>query len=177
MAAILYVEAKAAMAESNSDYANLNLATEEENAIYQEKLGELLDEFSDRFDENDFSPSNMPQVDIKVKGEYKNKIFYRPERRKSPKDQKILDENGRRLLNRGWAKLNPTSRQNINEVKVPRLDKDGIPVEGRDRVCLEQSWVNKIVDTFKHPIPYIQGILQVLADSKYFSDLHSSEAY
>ena len=75
MAAILYVEAKAAMAESNSDYANLNLATEEENAIYQEKLGELLDEFSDRFDENDFSPSNMPPVDVKVKEEYKNQIL------------------------------------------------------------------------------------------------------
>jgi len=62
-------------------------------------------------------------------------------------------------------------------LKVPRLDKDGIPVEGRDRVCLDLSWVNKNFETFKHPIPDIQEIIQVLADSKYFSELDLSEAY
>ena len=66
---------------------------------------------------------------------------------------------------------------NINQVRVPRLDKDGVPIEGRDRVCLDLSWVNKIFETFKHPIPDIQEIIQVLADSKFFSELDLSEAY
>ena len=119
----------------------------------------------------------MPPVDIKVKEEFKDKIFYRPERRKSPKDQQVIDNNGRRILDRGWGKLNPTSRHNINQVRVPRLDKDGVPIEGRDRVCLDLSWVNKIFETLKHPIPDIQEIIQVLADSKFFSELDLSEAY
>ena len=86
--AILYVEPKAAMPASYSDNANLNLETEDTNANYQEKLGELLDDFSGTFDENNFSPTNIPPVDIKVKEELKKKNFYRPERRKSPLNQK-----------------------------------------------------------------------------------------
>ena len=53
---------------------------------------------------------------------------------------------------------------------------DGGDSEFED-LCLDISWVNKIVETFKHPIPDIQEIIQVLADSKYFSELDLSEAY
>ena len=119
----------------------------------------------------------MPPVDIRVKEEFKNKIFYRPERRKPPLVQKVIDDNGRRILQRGWGRLNPTSRHNINQVRVPRLDKEGIPIPGRDRVCLDLSWVNHIFETFKHPIPDIQEIIQVLSESKYFSELDLSTAF
>ena len=89
----------------------------------------------------------------------------------------MIDENGRRILQRGWGRLNPTSRHNINQVRVPRLDKEGIPIPGRDRVCLDLSWVNHIFETFKHPIPDIQEIIQVLSESKYFSELDLSTAF
>ena len=89
----------------------------------------------------------------------------------------MIDNNGRRILDRGWGKLNPTLRHNFNQVRVLRLDKDGVSIEGRNRVCLNLSWVNKIFETFKHPIPDIQEIIQVLADSKFFSELDLSEAY
>ena len=75
MAAILYVEAKQAVKESGAESANISLASDEQNDEYQEKLNELLDEFADRFDESDFSPSNMPPADVKIKEEYKNKVF------------------------------------------------------------------------------------------------------
>ena len=84
MAAILYVEAKQAVANSATDDDEIHLATEQVNDEYKEKLNSLLDEFADRFDETDTSPSNMPPVHIKVKEEFKDKVFYRPERRKSP---------------------------------------------------------------------------------------------
>ena len=111
---------------------------------------------------------STPAVDIEIKQEFKDKVFYRPERRKSPLVQKSMDENGRRILDRGWGKLNPTSRYNINQVRVPRLDNDGVSISGRDRICLDLSWVNHIFETFKHPIPDIQEIIQVLAESKFF---------
>ena len=84
MAAILYVEAKqtAVTAASGSDENDLDSATTEDMDLYRQKLDELLDEFGDRFDENDTTPSNMPPVDIKFKEEFKNKTFYTPERRK-----------------------------------------------------------------------------------------------
>ena len=103
MAAILHVETKQAATKPGAAYTELDLASEEENAVYQERLNALLDEFADRFYEEDFSPSNMAPVDIKVKEEFKDKIFYRPKRRKSPKDQKVIDNNGRRILDRGWG--------------------------------------------------------------------------
>ena len=85
MAAILYVEAKqaAVTARGTSDSVenDLTSATTEDIYLYRQKLDELLDEFGDRFDENDTTPSNMPPVDIKFKEEFKNKTFYTPERR------------------------------------------------------------------------------------------------
>ena len=55
---------------------------------------------------------------------------------------------------------NPTSRHNTNQVRTPRLDKDGVPIEGRDRVCLDLSWVNKMFEPFKHHIPDIQELFR-----------------
>ena len=75
MAAILYVEAKQAMEDSNCDSVELDFANDEDKELYREQLDDLLDEFSDRFDENDHSPSKMPPVDIKIKEEYKDFFF------------------------------------------------------------------------------------------------------
>ena len=67
MAAILYVEAKQHAEETKKVHGDLTIAPDEDNAEYKQKLDELLEEFSDRFDEQDFTPSNMPPVDIKIK--------------------------------------------------------------------------------------------------------------
>ena len=81
------------------------------------------------------------------------------------------------IWDNGWGKLKPTSRHNINQVRVARLDKEGKPVAGRNRICLDLYWVNHIFETFKHPIPDIQEIIQVLSDSKYFSELDLNQAF
>ena len=91
--------------------------------------------------------------------------------------QKSNDDNGRKILNNGWGRLNPKSYNNINQVTVPRYDKNGVPVPGIDRVCLDLSWVNRDFKPFEHPIPAIQSMVQDLSDYHYFTELDLCESY
>ena len=50
MAAILYVEEKQHAEETKEAHDDLNIAPDEDNGEYKQKLDELLEEFSDRFD-------------------------------------------------------------------------------------------------------------------------------
>ena len=59
---------------------------------------------------------------------------------------------------------------NIGQVIVPRLNKDGIPIKGRERVCLDLKPVNKCLEHFDHPMPRIDKILHELMQYKYFSE-------
>ena len=61
-------------------------------SIFNVRLQDLLDKYSDRFDEADMTASNMPPVGIKLRPDAKGKTFYRPERRKPPLAQNIMVE-------------------------------------------------------------------------------------
>ena len=53
---------------------------------------------------------------------------------------------------------------------MPRLDKNGLPVPGRERVCLDLKPVNKCLEHYDHPIPRMDMILQELMKYKFFSE-------
>ena len=105
-----------------------------------------------------------------LKPEFKNKIFFRPEPLRSQRDQEVIDHNAFQFIEDGRAHFNPSSRHNIGQVIVPRLDKNGIPIVGRERVCLDLRPVNKCLEHFDHPIPRIDNILRELMKYKVFSE-------
>jgi hypothetical protein len=51
----------------------------------------------------------VPEIHIDLKPEYQPKRFFRPEPLRSPKEQKIRDDNATKLIKQGKATLNPTS--------------------------------------------------------------------
>ena len=75
------------------------------------------------------------------------------------------------------ASLNPFSKHNIGQVIVHRFDKNGAPVIGRERVCLNLIPVNKCLEHFEFPIPRIDTILQKLMRYSVFSDLDLAEGF
>ena len=81
------------------------------------------------------------------------------------------------MIEDGRAFYNPTSKHNIGQVIVPRLDKHGIPVIGRERVCLDLRPVNKCLSHYEHPIPRIDKILRELIQFKYFSEGDLNSGY
>ena len=99
----------------------------------QEKLNSLLEEFEPVFDSSDKTQANVPEIDIPLKNKFENKIFFRPEPW-SPLDQEVIDRNAEQLIADKRVFFNPKSRHNIRQVIVPRVDKNGIPVAGRERV-------------------------------------------
>ena len=72
----------------NSLFCTLNQDNSETKA--QAQLQSLLQEFESIFDPSDKSPIKAPEIDISLKPEYKNKIFYRPGPLRSQHDQDIL---------------------------------------------------------------------------------------
>jgi len=123
-----------------------NPVTEDSDlSAHGERLDMLLDEYGDRFGLNDFTPANVPPVHVPLRPEHRNRVFYLPEPMRSVQDQQVIDDNARRLIDRGWAKMNPRSRHNIPQVTVKRFDKRGVPIPGRDRVYLNLRPMNKMV--------------------------------
>ena len=70
--------------------------TEEESL---QALHLLLEEFEGIFDLNDTSPAHLPPIHVDMKEEYKSKRFYRPEPLHSDKEQAIIDNNAKKLIN------------------------------------------------------------------------------
>ena len=99
---------------------------------YERQLHQLLQQFEDIFDTECVEPANVPEIHVDLKPEFQGKRFFRPEPLRSRKEQSIIDANARKLLEQGKAKLNPTSIHNLGQVIVPRYDKDGHTVEGRE---------------------------------------------
>ena len=91
--------------------------------------------------------------DIPLKQEFRNNKIFRPEPLRSQRDQEIIDRNAAQLIADGRAFFNPSSKHNICQVIVPRLDKNRLPVPGRERVCLDLKPVNKCLEHYDHPIP------------------------
>jgi hypothetical protein len=56
-------------------------------------------------------------------------------------------------------------------------DKNGIPVIGHERVCLDSKPVNKCLSHYEHPIPRIDNILGTLTEFKYFSEMDLDSGY
>ena len=112
-----------------------------------------------------------------MKPQFKDKLFYRPELSRSQYDQDIIDKNADQLIKDGRAFFNPSSRHSIGQVIVPRFDKNGIPITGRERVCLDLRPVNKCLEHFEHPIPRIDKILQILMKYKFFSEADMDSGY
>ena len=63
-------------------------------------------------------PAKVPEIDLKLKPEFSNKIFYCPEPIRSITDQAIIDQNAAdiELLAADRAYLNPFSKHNIGQV-------------------------------------------------------------
>jgi bifunctional DNA-binding transcriptional regulator/antitoxin component of YhaV-PrlF toxin-antitoxin module len=114
----------------------------------------LLQQFEDIFDTECVEPANVPEIHVDLKPEFQEKIFFRPEPLRSKKEQSIIDANAKKLLEQGKAELNPTSIHNLGQVIVPRYDKDGHTIEGRERVCIDARPVNKalvhLISSAKH---------------------------
>ena len=75
----------------------------------QEKLKELLTEYKSIFNPADKTPINAPKIDIPLKEEFRNKIFFCPEPLRSQHDQEIIDRNAEQLILDGRAYFNPSS--------------------------------------------------------------------
>jgi hypothetical protein len=153
---------------ANNIFCSMTADISDEEA--QLKLQQLLQEFDSIFDPNDKSPAKTPVINIPLKPEFKNKVFFRPEPLHSQKDQEVIDKNAEQLIKEGRAFYNPKSRHNIGQVIVPRLDKNNIPIVGRERVCLDLKPVNKCLEHYEYPIPRINKILRELTNYKYFSE-------
>jgi hypothetical protein len=110
-------------------------------------------------------------VHVDLKPEFKDKRFFRPEPLRSAKDQNIIDENYRKVIAQGKARLNPTSIHNLGQVIVPRFDKDGNEIKGRARVCIDARPINKALVPYKFPIPSIKKLISDLSHKRYFSEI------
>ena len=141
------------------------------------QLQQLLLEFESVFDLSDKTPAKVPEIDLKLKPEFSNKIFYCPEPIRSITDQAIIDRNAAELIAVDRAYLNPFSKHNIGQVIVHRFDKAGAPIVGRERVCLNLIPVNKCLEHFEFPIPKIELILQNLMMYSVFSELDLAEGF
>ena len=106
----------------------------------------MLLEFDSVFDSTDKTPANVPEIDLQLKPEFSNKIFYCPEPLRSIADQAIIDRNTNELLAADRAYINPLSKHNIGQVIVHRFDKQGAPIPGRERVCLNLIPVNWLIN-------------------------------
>ena len=106
-----------------------------------------------------------------------HKVFYRPEKIRSQYEQKLIDDNAQRLIDEGKAFYNPSSKHNIAQVIVNRFDKDGVPIKGKERICLDLRAVNKALEHYEFPIPRIETILRTLINSSVFSELDLSAAF
>ena len=162
----------------NSAFCNLtppteDITTQEANA----QLHSLLLEFDSVFDLSDTTPAKVPEIDLALKPEFVNKIFYCPEPLRSIADRAIIDRNADELLAADRAYLNPYSKHNIGQVIVHRFDKKGATIPGRERVCLNLIPVNKCLEHFEFPIPRIETILEKLMQFVYFSELDLAEGF
>ena len=115
--------------------------------------------------------ARIPKIHVDLKPEYKDKRFFRPEPLRSQKDQQTIDDNYKKLIAQGKAKLNPTSIHNLGQVIVPRYDKDGKQIEGRARVCIDARPINKALIPYKYPIPSIKKIINDLSKQNSFRKL------
>ena len=137
----------------------------------------MLLEFDSVFDPTDKTPAKVPEIDLQLKPQFSNKIFYCPEPLRSIADQAIIDRNANELLAADRAYINPFSKHNIGQVIVHRFDKQGAPIPGRERVCLNLIPVNKCLEHFEFPIPRIETILEKLMHYVYFSELDLAEGF
>ena len=144
---------------------------------YKTQVQILINSFEDIFDTESNEPAKVPAVHVDLKPEFKDKRFYRPEPLRSQKDQKVIDDNYKKLITQGKAKLNPTSIHNLGQVIVPRYDKDGNEIEGRARVCIDARPINKALVPYKFPIPSIKKIIHDLSQKKYFTELDLSDSF
>ena len=144
---------------------------------YQMDLETLLEEYKDIFDTESNEPARIPKIHVDLKPEFKDKRFFRPEPLRSKKDQTIIDENYKKLIAQGKARLNPTSIHNLGQVIVPRYDKDGNIVEGRARVCIDARPINKALIPYKFPIPSIKKLISDLSNKRFFSEIDLSDSF
>ena len=144
---------------------------------YTKELTSLLEEFKDIFEVDSNEAARIPKIHIDLKPEYKDKRFFRPEPLRSQKDQQTIDDNYKKLIAQGKAKLNPTSIHNLGQVIVPRYDKDGKQIEGRARVCIDARPINKALIPYKYPVPSIKKIINDLSKRKFFSEIDLSDSF
>ena len=130
---------------------------------YDTQLQNLVHSYQDIFETECTQPANIPPVHVDLKPEFIGKRFFRPEPLRSHKDQQTIDQNYKKLIEQGKAKLNPTSIHNLGQVIVPRYDKDGKQIEDRARVCIEARPINKALIPYKYPIPSIKKIINDLS--------------
>ena len=151
-----------------------NLFKDSDVQDWDGELKFLLEEFSDIFSTTSANPIKVEPIHVDIKEEFQNKVFYRPEPIRSDKEQKIIDDNARKLISLGKAKTNPHSVHNLGQVIVNRKDKDGRVLHGREKVCLDCRPVNKAFKNFKHRVPNIQRILRKVCKVKILSELDLS---
>ena len=53
------------------------------------------------------TPANVPQINLKLKQEFQNKVFYCPELIRSVADQAIIDRNAQAMIAADRAYLSP----------------------------------------------------------------------
>jgi hypothetical protein len=70
-------------------------------------LEKLLFDFSDIFNVADTIPANVEPIQVGIKNGYEGRVFYRPEPLRSEKEQLIIDENAKKLIKQGKARINP----------------------------------------------------------------------
>ena len=116
---------------------------------YDTQLQNLVHSYQDIFETECTQPANIPPVHVDVD--------------LKPEDQQTIDQNYKKLIEQGKAKLNPTSIHNLGQVIVPRYDKDGKQIEDRARVCIDARPINKALIPYKYPIPSIKKIINDLS--------------
>jgi hypothetical protein len=126
---------------------------------------------------SDKTPAKVPEIDLKLKPESANYTFYCPEPLRSTAEQAVIARNAEELIKADRAYFNPYSKHNIGQVIVHRFNKQGAPIAGRERVCLNLKSVNRCLEFYEFPIPQIEAILQILMDFKFFLELDLAEGF
>jgi RNase H-like domain found in reverse transcriptase/Reverse transcriptase (RNA-dependent DNA polymerase) len=139
-------------------------------------LNELIHEYDDVFQESN-EPSTLPEIHVPLKQEYENVIFNKKDRPRSTMEKQLIDDNARTLIKQNKARLNPTTKHNLTQVVVQRYDKSGIPIKGRERVCLNMRPVNQAFEHFFFPLPKISEIKETLMSATFFSELDLAQAF
>ena len=141
-----------------SNYNNLALPS-----VFQS----LLQEFEDMFQDKEIPP--IRGTEHKIDFIPRTVISYKPAYRVNPTETKEIQRQVEELMEKGYVResLSPCA---IRELLVPKKDETW-------RICMDNRIINKITVKYRHPIPRLDDMLDLLHDSCLFIKIILKSGY